>query len=42
MGYSFDDKKGVTIVIVFQKVLNKSDHKPSKIWVDKGNRKRFF
>ena len=29
------DKKGGTIVNAFQKVLNKSDSKPSKIWVDK-------
>ena len=31
------DKKGVTTVNAFQKVLNKSDSKPSKIWVDKGS-----
>ena len=30
-------KKGVTIVIAFQKVLNKSYGKPNKIWVDKGS-----
>ena len=30
------DKKGVTIVSAFQKVLDKSDRKPNKIWVDKG------
>ena len=28
------DRKGVTIVNAFQKVLIKSDHKPNKIWVD--------
>ena len=28
-------KKGVTIVNNFQKVLNKSDHRPNKIWIDK-------
>ena len=31
------DKKGVSIVNTFQKVLNKSGHKPNKIWVDKGS-----
>ena len=27
-------KKGVTIINVFQKILNKSGRKPNKIWVD--------
>ena len=31
------DKKGMTIVNAFQKVLNKSELKPNKIWVDKGS-----
>ena len=31
------DKKGVSIVDVFQKVLDKSGCKPNKIWVDKGS-----
>ena len=31
------DKKGVSIVNAFQKVLNKSGRKPNKIWVDKGS-----
>ena len=31
------DKKGVSIVNGFQKVLNKSGRKPNKIWVDKGS-----
>ena len=31
------DKKGVNIVNAFQKVLDKSDHKPNKIWVGKGS-----
>ena len=31
------DKKGVTIVSAFQKVLDKSRLKPYKIWVDKGS-----
>ena len=30
------DKKGVTIVNAFQKILDKSGCKPNKIWVDKG------
>ena len=30
------DKKGVTIVNAFQKILNYSMRKPNKIWVDKG------
>ena len=30
------DKRVVTIVNAFQKVLNKSDRKPNKIWIDKG------
>ena len=31
------DKKGVTIVRAFQKVLNESTHKPNKILVDNGS-----
>ena len=31
------DKKGVSIVDAFQKILDKSRHKPNKIWVDKGS-----
>ena len=30
------DKKGVSIVYVFQSILKKSNRKPNKIWVDKG------
>ena len=30
------DKKGVRIVNDFQKILDDSDRKPNKIWVDKG------
>ena len=29
------DKKGVSIVDAFQKILNDSNRKPNKIWVDK-------
>ena len=31
------DKKGISIVNVFQSILNKSKRKPNKIWVDKGS-----
>ena len=39
-----NDKKGISIVDVFQKWLDKSGHKPNKIWVDKGSEfyKNFF
>ena len=29
------DKKGISIVNAFQKILDKSERKPNKIWVDK-------
>ena len=31
------DKKGVSIVNAFQKILDKSGCKPNKIWLDKGS-----
>ena len=31
------DKKGGSIVSVFQKILNDSARKPNKIWIDKGS-----
>ena len=31
------DKKGVSIVNAFQKIFDKSERKPNKIWVDKGS-----
>ena len=31
------DKKGISIVNAFQKILDKSQRQPNKIWVDKGN-----
>ena len=31
------DKNGVSIVNTFQNILNKSNRKPNKIWVDKGS-----
>ena len=35
--FPLKDKKGVSIVDVFQRMLNKSGRKPNKIWVDKGS-----
>ena len=32
------DKKGVSIVNAFQKILDDSKRKPNKIWVDKGSK----
>ena len=32
------DNKGVSIVCAFQKILDDSDRKPNKIWVDKGSK----
>ena len=31
------DKKGITITNAFQKILDGSNRKPKKIWVDKGS-----
>ena len=31
------DKKSVTITNAFQSILNKSERKPNKIWVDQGS-----
>ena len=31
------DKKGVSVLNAFQKILSKSGRKPNKIWVDKGS-----
>ena len=31
------DKKGISIVDVFQKILDELNRKPNKIWVDKGS-----
>ena len=33
---SLKNKKGVSIADAFQKILDKSRHKPSNIWVNKG------
>ena len=34
---SKEDKKGVSIVDDFRKILDDSNWKPNKIWVDKGS-----
>ena len=34
---SLKDKKGISSVNAFQKILNDSKRKPNKIWVDKGS-----
>ena len=34
---SIKDKKGVSIVDAFQKILKEFNRKPNKIWVDKGS-----
>ena len=31
------DKKGITITNAFQKILDESNRKPTRIWVDKGS-----
>ena len=31
------DKKGITVTNAFQKILDKSNHKQNKIWVNKGS-----
>ena len=37
MDYSIKRWKGITITNVFQKILDESNCKPNKIWVDKGS-----
>ena len=43
MGCSFKDKRGISIVNLFQQIVLKG-HKPNKIWVDEGEEfyKKFF
>ena len=36
MGYSIERQKKVLQFNALQKVLDESNHKPNKIWVDKG------
>ena len=35
--FPLKDKKGKTITKVFQKIVKESNHKPDKIWIDKGS-----
>ena len=35
--FPLNDKKGVSIVNAFQKILEKSGRKPNEIWVDKAS-----
>ena len=37
MSYSLKIKRGIIITNAFQKILDKSNRKPNKIWVDKGS-----
>ena len=37
MGYSLKDKIGITITNAFQKIIDESNRKPNKMWVDKGS-----
>ena len=37
MDSSLKDKKGTTNTNAFQKIFDKSDRKPNKIWVDKSS-----
>ena len=37
MGSSLKDKKGITNTNAFQKIFDKSDRKPNKIWADKSS-----
>ena len=34
---SLKDKKRITITKAFQKILQESNRKPNKIWIDKGS-----
>ena len=38
MGYSFKNKKCITVTDAFQKTLDESNRKQKKIWVDKGSK----
>ena len=38
MGCFFQNKKGITIINAFQKILDESQHKSSKVCVDKGSK----
>ena len=30
------DKKGETVIITFMEIVNESNHKPNKLWLDQG------
>ena len=32
----FKDKKGKTVLVAFIKIVNESNRKPNKLWVDQG------
>ena len=32
----FEDKKGKTVLVAFIKIVNESNRKPNKLWVDQG------
>ena len=36
MGWNFKRKKSKTILIAFIKIVNESNSKPNKLWVDQG------
>ena len=36
MSCSFNRQNGITITEAFPKILDKSNHTPNKIWIDKG------
>ena len=38
MGYSFKSKKGIIITNALQNILEKLNHKPNEIWVEKGSK----
>ena len=38
MGYSFEIERGITITNAFQNILDKSNFKGNKIWVDKSSK----
>ena len=35
--FPIKNKKGISIVDAFQKILKESNRKPNKIWIDKGS-----
>ena len=37
MGHSFERYKGITIASAFQQILDESNCKPNKIWVNKSS-----